>query len=108
MIKKMTTILSLLIFSVFIMTAVFIVRLGVLPPQIPLFYSRLEGDAQITDTWMIFLLPTLLSVLIGTNHFVTRKYFKENHFVQTLTYYFNISIIVIVTFIFTRIIFLVT
>src|SRR3989344_2515343 len=104
MIKKITIIPIALILSLLIMIVVFILRVGILPPQLPLFYSRLEGDAQITDTWMIFLLPALSSLMIATNHFFTRKYFKENQFVHSLTFYVNISIITLITFIFVRII----
>lgn len=108
MFKKFTSIAIILAFSILIMTVIFILRIHVLPPQIPLFYSRLEGDAQITDVLMIFLLPALSSTIVAANHFVTRKYFKENHFVKMVAYYVNISVIIIITFIFIRIIFLVT
>lgn len=108
MFKKLASLPLVLAFSILIMTGIFILRIPLLPPQIPLFYSRLEGDAQITDVLMIFLLPALSSTIVAVNHFVTRKYFKENHFVQMVTYYVNISVIIIITFIFIRIIFLVT
>lgn len=90
------------------MAGLFLIKLQSLPPQIPLFYSRLEGDDQIADAMMIFLLPLLSIGIVTINMIMVKKYCKNNDFVATVTYYVNLSAIVIITFIFARIIFLVT
>ncbi len=78
-----------------------------LPPQIPLFYSKPWGEDQLADLWMIILLPILMHVLFFFNKFVTRKFFSQDDLVKKIMYYLNIGIIVGITFIFIRIIFLV-
>lgn len=106
--KRLTSIPILLSLSILIMSGTFLLKMGSLPPQIPLFYSRLEGDQQIVDLLMIFILPSVSSTLVAGNNFILRKYFKDNHFVTLIIYYINLSVILIIAFIFVRIIFLVT
>lgn len=104
----MTSIFTLLAFSLIIMLMVFLLKLSSLPPQIPLFYSRLEGDDQIADLWLIFLLPFLMIVNVVVNRWLTVRYFHDNQFIQRLTYSVNSALIGIITVIFLRLIFLVT
>lgn len=85
-----------------------IFKLGHIPPQIPLFYSRPEGELQLSEWWFIFLIPILLNSLYALNKFLVKKYFTENTFVKTFAYYFNIFLIVSFTIIFLKIIFLVS
>ncbi len=85
----------------------FIIFLTRLPPQIPLFYSVLEGEEQITDFYMILLLPLISVVLYFLNNFFQSKIFHENHVVKRIFYFTNLVIILLTTFIFFRILFLV-
>lgn len=91
-----------------IMGFAFIFRLGSLPPQIPLFYSRPPGDLQLADWWFIFLLPLLLNFFFVLDTLFYRKYFTDNDFIAHVTYYFKIFLLVSFTYIFLKIIFLVT
>ncbi|GEM_PF-893120 len=92
----------------FMMVLAILFKLTSLPPQIPLFYSRPDGELQLGDWWFIFLLPILMNALYILNTMVQKKYFPENYFVQTFVYYFKLFIISIFTLIFLKIIFLVT
>lgn len=105
---KLTSAPFFLAVSIMMMAGLFLLKIHSLPPQIPLFYSRLEGDDQIADALMIFLLPALVTTMVVSNIFIITKYFAHNDFVRTVTYCVNLSLIAITTFIFVRIIFLVT
>lgn len=107
MTKKNIPINIILSISIMIMTGVFMIKTKDLPPQIPLFYSRLEGDDQIADLSMIFLLPFLSLFMVFVNNFIVKKYFSDNDFIRQITYYVNLTIICLILFIFLRIIFLV-
>lgn len=106
--KKLTSVYALLGISLLCMGAVFALRARYLPPQIPLLYSRLEGENQIVDTPFIVLLPSLLTIMVIVNELIKKKYFSSNDFISSLIYYVNISMMVFFTFIFIKIIFLVT
>lgn len=107
MTRKLTSSSFILAGSLIVMAAAFMLKLKNLPPQIPLFYSRLEGDDQIADLFMIFLLPGLSLMTVLANNFIAKKYFGGNHFVTQMTYYVNLTVIGLALFIFLRIIFLV-
>ena len=92
----------------FMMILAVIFKLGSLPPQIPLFYSRPDGELQLGEWWFIFLIPLLLNLLYILNKVVINKYFSENSFVKTFMYYFDIFLIVSFTLIFLKIVFLVS
>lgn len=106
--KKITSITALCLASLMITSGIFLLKFTSFPPQIPLFYSRLEGDDQIADLFLIFLLPLLTLIMVFTNTLFVRKYLKENALVTKITYYINITIISLLTFIFVRIVFLIT
>lgn len=108
MMKRLTSTTAVMIISMIIVMTVFTAKIRNLPPQIPLFYSRLEGNDQIADLFMIFLLPLLSFLIVQTNSFITKRYFRDNPFVSKVTYYINLSVICLIMFIFLRIIFLVT
>lgn len=97
-----------LIIANLVMVIIFFFKLGKLPPEIPLFYSRTAGDAQIADWWMIFLLPLLMNLLFYANSFVYKRFFLGNEFVEKIIYYFKLLLISAFTLIFVKIIFLVT
>lgn len=97
-----------LIIANIMMVGGFILRFNQLPPQIPLFYSKQWGEDQLVDLWFIFLLPLILILIFYFNNFVYDKYFSNNILVKKIIYYLNLFIIIIITFIFLKIIILVS
>lgn len=83
-------------------------KFSILPPQIPLFYSRPTGDGQLADTWMILILPILMNILLFLNLFFYRRYFEGNQLVQRIFQYLNLFLVVGFTLIFIKIILVVT
>lgn len=79
-----------------------------LPPQIPIFYSKSQGEEQLGDLWMIAILPILMNLLILLNFYLYRRYFKENIFVKHLFFVLDIFLIVSFTIIFFKILFTVS
>jgi len=79
-----------------------------MPPQIPLFFSLPTGEDQLSEWWMIFLLPFLVNTLYFFNIFVGNTLFRNNPFVKSLIRYLNIIVICVGTYIYIRIILLVT
>jgi len=91
-----------------VMILTFGLRFSTLPPQIPLFYSKPWGEDQLSDSWLIFIMPLIMDILFFANIYFLNKYFKENDFVRNIINYLNFFIIVSITLIFIKIIFLVT
>lgn len=91
-----------------IMVLMFFLRYQTLPPQVPLFYTHTAGEDQLAEWWMIFLLPVLLNLFYFINRFISNKFFPGNDFVKRLLNYLNITLMISVTIIFAKIIFLVT
>lgn len=83
-------------------------KFSTLPPQIPLFYSLPQGELQLADWWFIILLPVLMNGLFLLNTLVYQNFFEGNEFVAKFSYYFKIFLIISITVIFLKIIFLVT
>jgi len=100
--------INLLIAGNAIMILTFILKFNNLPPQLPLFYSRSWGEAQLVDSWMIFLIPLLLNLLYITNNYLYKKFFLGNNLIKKTFNYLNILLIIGFTFIFVKIIFLVS
>ncbi|MFH0979833.1 MAG: hypothetical protein V1803_02720 [Candidatus Roizmanbacteria bacterium] len=100
--------INLLIAGNVFMIVTFILKFNSLPPQLPLFYSRPWGEAQLVDTWMIFLLPIILNLLYFTNNYLSKRFFLGNDLIKKIFNYLNILLIVGFTFIFVKIIFLVS
>ena len=90
------------------MAALFVFKYSSLPPQIPLLYSKQIGEDQLAEWWMIFIIPILLNVFIFVNDFCSKKFFPENIYVKQLLYYVNYTLIICFTFIFLKILFLIT
>ncbi|OGK17909.1 hypothetical protein A3G67_05025 [Candidatus Roizmanbacteria bacterium RIFCSPLOWO2_12_FULL_40_12] len=99
--------LTLLSANILMLLAV-VFKFTSLPPQIPLFYSRPQGELQLGEWWLIFLIPLLMNGLFLLNTFAYHRFFGENEFVKTFFYYIKLFIIIAFTVIFLRIIFLVT
>jgi len=91
-----------------LMLVVFLFKLNKLPPQIPLFYSRLWGEDQLADTWLIFILPVFLNLLFFLNNYLFKKFYSDNELVKKIFYYLNLFFILSFTLIFIKIIFLVS
>lgn len=100
--------INLLITGNIVMIITFFLKFNNLPPQLPLYYSRPWGETQLVDTWMIFLLPLLLNLLYITNNYLCKRFFLGNDLIKKIFNYLNILLIVGFTFIFVKIIFLVS
>jgi len=98
----------LIIGSNLIMVLIFLLKLKALPPQIPLFFSRPWGEAQLVDTWTIFFLLFLLNIFYFFNNYFYKKFFSDNLLVKKIIEYFNLFLIVGFTYVFLKIIFLVS
>lgn len=90
-----------------LMIITFILKFSRMPPQIPLFYSQLWGEGQLADVWLIFVLPIFMNFLFFTNQFVSNKFYFNNVFIKNIFYYLNLFLIVSLTLIFIKIIFVV-
>lgn len=91
-----------------LMIAAFLLRVSRLPPQIPLFYSRLWGEDQLADLWLIFLLPFFMNLLYFFNKDILKRFYSENELVKNIFYYLNFFLIVGFTLIFIKIVFMVS
>ncbi len=99
---------KLLIAADILQVALFAWRLPSLPKQIPLFYSRPWGEAQIADVWYIGLLPFLMHLLFFTNGFIINRFFKGDEMFTKLFTVVNYCVIIAFTGIFVKILLLVT
>ncbi len=97
-----------LILSNIVMIFVFLIKLDHLPPQIPLFYSRPWGEEQLADWWMILYLILVLNTLFFLNNYIEKKFFADNQLIAKIFTYLNFFLIITVTFIFIKIIFLIS
>lgn len=91
-----------------LMIMTFLWRFPTLPPQIPLFYSKIVGEEQLGDTWMIFILLILANVFYFLNDYIVKRFFSQNEFVKTILKFVNIFVIVGFSLIFIKIIFLIS
>ncbi len=92
----------------FVMLLAFLFKLNQLPPQIPLFYSKATGDAQLADWWFLILIPILLNIFYALNTYVYKKFFLDNIFIKNTIFYLKLFLIISFTIIFLKIIFLIT
>jgi len=88
--------------------AVFIWRFPHLPDQIPLFYSKPWGEAQIADSWYLFVLPVLMNVFFFFNRYIAIKFFPEEAVFEKLLRITNIILMMGFTAIYFKILFLIT
>ena len=100
--------IGLLIGSNLIQLGVYVLRMHTIPPQIPLYYSLPAGEDQLVEWWTIFLLPILMNGLYIFNSIIYNRYFHRESFERSLLKYVNMVIIGICTFLFIRVIFLVS
>lgn len=90
------------------MIVVFLLRLKTFPPEIPLFYSKPNGELQITESWMIFLIPFLLNIIFFINNYLLNKFFLNEEIIKKIFYYLNLFLIISFSLIFIKIVFLIT
>ena len=100
--------IGLLLSSNLIQLGMYFWRMHTIPPQIPLFFSLPIGEDQLVEWWMIFLIPVLMNGLYAINSFIHTTYFHRDDFEKSLLKYVNITIIGISTYLFIRIIMLVS
>ena len=60
-----------------LMILIFAVEYHRLPPQIPLFYSKLWGEDQLGEVWMIFLLPVIRTAINTASHIAVPPSYME-------------------------------
>ena len=94
-------------FSVIGMFSLFVIKMNILPPQIPLYYSHAINDQQIVQTYYISLLPLLVLICLVLNTFFVSK-ILNNDFSRKVAHTQNIFLIVMVFYIFVKIITLVS
>lgn len=97
-----------LILSNLLVLVIFIFRFSHLPPQIPLFYSKLWGEDQLADTWMIVFIPILINAFYFLNIYIYRRFFSQIVIVKKIIDFVNIFLIVVLTLIFIKIVFLIS
>lgn len=100
--------IGLLIGSNLIQLGVYLLKMRTMPPQIPLLYSLPIGEDQLVEWWMIFLLPGIMNVLYVINTIIYSTYFHREDFERSLLHIVNMTIIGTCTYLFIRIIFLVS
>lgn len=100
--------IKLLIAADVVMAAVFAWVYRFLPEQLPIFYSKPWGEAQIADKWYIFLLPLLMHGIYFLNNALTKKYFSDAPQLRSLMNYANAFFILSFTGVFLKILFLIT
>lgn len=48
-----------------------------LPPEVPLFYGRAEGEAQLVDSWWL-VVPSLFSILATSVNLTIASFLKDD------------------------------
>lgn len=94
--------------ALLVMAATFAWRFTKLPPQIPLFYSKPQGDDQIADFWMIAVLPIILVLFFTINMVIYKRLFSGDKTIRKIIEGLNIVESIIITLIFIKILFTVT
>lgn len=94
--------------SLLIEVALFLLLLNKLPPEIPIFFSLSNSNNQIAPLIYIGILPVLTLFVLVLNYFLTLSLFQKNILLKQVFYYFNVICIVFQTYIFIKILFLVT
>lgn len=100
--------IGLLISANLLQLGVYFYRMQSIPPQIPLLYSLPVGEDQLVEWWMIFLIPLIMNCLYFLNVFIYNRFFQRDDFEKALLRYANMIVIGTCTYLFIRIIFLVS
>lgn len=79
--------------ALFIALGLVLVMLGLfagfyqkLPPEVPLFYSRPWGEAQLASPWFLLVLPALSLFITALNFILSGLFFDSPFLVQALTW----------------------
>ena len=90
---------TLVILSNIIVWAIVAALLMTAPPEIPLYYSRLWGEAQVATKWELILLPVLMNISFYVTHWFIHKRFVDEPVFTSIARAFLLtqSIIIIVT-----------
>lgn len=99
---------KLLIIANLVLLLLFLLKLRQLPPEIPIFYSRVWGEDQLADNLWIFILPLLMDIFFIINNYAYRRIFGENFFIKKIVDFLNLFIIIGFSLNFIRIILLVS
>lgn len=97
-----------LIISNILVVAIFLLNINRMPPELPLYYSRPPGEAQIAPWWMLFSLPLIMNGFVVVNGYLARRVFKNNPLIGQTFRVFTIGAIVALTLVFLKIILLIT
>lgn len=100
--------IGLLISANLIQLGMYLVRMRSIPPQIPLFYSLPVGEDQLVEWWMIFIIPLLMNGLVIANTLLLRRFFLQDPFTRSVIRHTNTVLMLIGTYIFIRIVLLVS
>lgn len=106
--KQELLLIQIFVAALVVMIGTYVFNVGTMPPEVPLFYSLIEGEDTITPSYYLFLLPIISLVIILVNIFVYRRIFTHDLFVRKVLYYSSVGAIVISTFVFLKILFLVS
>ena len=99
---------GLLLSANLVMIGSYLFTMKTFPPQIPLLYSLPIGEDQLVEWWMIFIIPIIMNVFYILNSFIYNRFFFQEQFERILLRYTNIVVISFCTYLFIRIIFLVS
>jgi len=100
--------IGLLISSNLIQLAAFLYKMQSIPPQIPLYYSLPIGEDQLVEWWTIFLIPVLMNCLYFLNAVVFQRFFTHDSFTKSLIRNANTILVIVCSYVFLRILFLVS
>jgi len=100
--------IGLLLSANLVMIGSYLLHMKTMPPQIPLLYSLPIGEDQLVEWWMIFIIPMIMNIFYILNSFIYNRFFFQEQFERVLLRYTNIAVIGICTYLFIRIIFLVS
>lgn len=87
-----------------VMILTYLLKYTRLPPQIPLFYSKVWGEDQLADTWFILLIPIIMNIFYFLNIYLSKKFPVGDWFAHKVLHYLNIFVIVSLTLVFIKII----
>lgn len=88
-----------------LMLGLFAISFGLLPPEIPLYFSHTWGDSQLGTKWEILLLPLVMNLLFFAIYFYGRKMVDRDSLEQkNVLFWTNISQIILVCVAYVRIV----
>ena len=106
--KFMRSVPLLLCISYALMGLVLAINFTKLPPEAPLFYSLPLASSHVVDIWYIGIIPVVSLLCVGLNTWGIKRLLKSEEFAQTLLYAVNCIVIALSTYLFIRIILLIT